>query len=63
VLELDGRQVQLQILLCSANHGICYYDIYHKSNENADKITINMLQRCSYNSKTLFLGGKNKLEC
>jgi len=25
------------ILPCSANHAICYYDIYHKSNENADK--------------------------
>jgi len=37
VLELDGRQVQLlQFSLCSANYAICYYDIYHKSNENTD---------------------------
>jgi len=38
MLELDGRQVQLlQFWLRSANYAICYYDIYHKSNENRDK--------------------------
>jgi len=33
LLALDGRQV--------------YYDAYHKSNENTDKIKINMLQPLS----------------
>jgi len=47
VLELDGRQVQLQSWLCSANHRIRYYDIYHKNYENTDKIKINMLQSLS----------------
>jgi len=38
MLQLDGRQVQLlQFWLCSANHVIYYYEIYHKSNENTDK--------------------------
>jgi len=44
MLELNGKQAQLQFSLCSANHGIRFCDIYHKSNENKDKIKINMLQ-------------------
>jgi len=34
MLELDGRQVLSQFWLCSANHGMRCYDIYHKSNKN-----------------------------
>jgi len=29
MLELDGRQEQLQFWLCFANYGIRYYDTYH----------------------------------
>ena len=54
---MDGRQVQLwQFWLCSANHAICYYDIYHKSRpitRTQTSIKINVLQPLSLFMATL----------